>query len=135
MTLTEKQIAELWGEEGPYSEARYIVEHRILDDSVSIIFLRVEVNINPFTFKIIKKNRKEFIDDKMVQELLNNAECLGFKDGYLSTAFQGKFLVDDDSEVIKEAKKITEEVKRAVIRMHKYVIKLIDKPAFTIRIR
>jgi len=135
MNLTEKQIAELWGEEGPYSEARYIVEHRILDDSVSRIFLRVEVNINPFTFKIIKKNRKEFINDNMVQELLNNAEYLGFKDGYLSIAFQGKFLVDDDSEVIKEAKNIIEEVKKAVIRMHKYVIKLIDKPAFTIRIR
>ncbi len=71
----------------------------------------------------------------MVQELLNNAEYLGLKDGYLSTAFQGKFLVDDDSEVIKEAKKIIEEVKQAVIRMHKYVIKIIDKPAFTIRIR
>jgi hypothetical protein len=135
MNLTEKQIAELWGEEGPYSEARYIIEHRILDDSVSRIFLRVEVNINPFTFKIIKKKRKEFIEDKMVQELLNNAEYLGFKDGYLSTAFQGKFLVDDDSEVIKEAKKIIEEVKTAVIRMHKYVIKIIDKPAFTIRIK
>jgi len=135
MNLTEKQRAELWGEEGPYSEARYIIEHRILDDSVSRIFLRVEVNINPFTFKIIKKNRKEFIDDKMVQELLNNAEYLGFKDGYLATAFQGKFLVDDDSEVINEAKKIIEEVKQAVIRMHKYVIKIIDKPAFTIRIK
>jgi len=135
MNLTGKQIAELWGEEGPYSEARYIIEHRILDDSVSRIFLRVEVNINPFTFKNIKKNRKEFIDDRMVQELLNNAEYLGLKDGYLSTAFQGKFLVDDDSEVINEAKKIIEEVKQAVIRMHKYVIKIIDKPAFTIRIR
>jgi hypothetical protein len=135
MNLTEKQIAELWGEEGPYSEARYIIEHRILDDSVTRIVLRVEVNINPFTFKIIKKNRKEFINDNTVQELLNNAEYLGFKDGYLSTVFQGKFLVDDDSEVIGEAKKIIEEVKQAVIRMHKYVIKIIAKPAFTIKIK
>jgi hypothetical protein len=98
-------------------------------------FLRVEVNINPFTFKVIKKNKKEFIDDKMVQELLNNAKYLDFKNGYLFTVFQGKFLVDDDSEVIKEAKKIIEEVKQAVIRMHKYVIKIIDRPAFTIRIK
>lgn len=135
MNLTEKQIAELWGEEGPYSETRCIIEHRILDDSVSRIFLRVEVNINPFTFKIIKKNRKEFINDKMVQELLNNAEYLGFDHGYLSTAFQGKFLADDDSEVIKEAKKIIQEVKQAIIRMHKYIIEIINKPAFTIRIR
>jgi hypothetical protein len=38
MNLTEKQIAELWGEKSPYSEARYIIEHRILDDSVSRVF-------------------------------------------------------------------------------------------------
>ena len=135
MNLTAKQIAELWGESGPYSEARCLIEHRILDDSVSRIFLRVEVNINPFTYRIIKKNRKEFVDDKIVQELLNNAEYLGFKNGYLSTSFQGKFLVDDDEMVIKEAREILNETKQALIRMHKYIIKMIDKPAFTIRIK
>lgn len=135
MKLTEKQIVELWGEEGPYSEARFIIEHRILDDSVSRIFLRVEVNINPFTFKIIKKYRKKFINDDMVQKLLNHSHYLGFKDGYIAIPFEGKFLVEDDGEIIKEARQILEETKQAVIRMHKYVIKIIDKPAFTIRIR
>jgi hypothetical protein len=134
MKLTEKQIAELWGEDGPYSEARFIIEHRILDDSVSRIFLRVEVNINPFTFKIIKKYRKEFINDEMVQKLLNHSHYLGFKDGYIAIPFEGKFLAEDDGEIIKEARQILEETKQAVIRMHKYVIKIIDKPAFTIRI-
>jgi hypothetical protein len=39
MNLTIKQITELWGEDGPYSEARLIIEHRILDDSISRTFL------------------------------------------------------------------------------------------------
>ncbi len=135
MDLTDKQTAELWGEDGPYSEARFIIEHRILDDSVSRIFLRVEVNVNPFTYKIIKKHRKEFINDEMVQKLLDNSKYLGFKDGYLAIPFEGKFLTDDDREVVEEARKILKETKRAVIRMHEYVMKIIDKPAFTIKIR
>lgn len=47
MKLTKKDTDKLWGEEGPYSEARLIVETRILDDRVSRIFLVVEVSINP----------------------------------------------------------------------------------------
>lgn len=135
MDLTEKQIAELWGEEGPYSEARFTIEHRILDDSVSRIFLRVEANINPFTYRIIKKHRKEFSNDKMIQEILDNSRFMGFKNGYLVIPFEGKFLTENDNDVIKEAIRIVEETKQAVIRMHKYVIKLIDKPAITIQIR
>jgi hypothetical protein len=135
MDLTVKQTAELWGEDGPYSEARYLIEHRILDDSVSRIFLRVEVNINPFTYKIIKKNRKKFINDEMIQKILDNSRYLGFKNGYIAVPFESKFMADNDVVVIKEAKKILEETKKAVIRMHKYVIKMIDKPAFTIIIK
>ena len=134
MDLTFKQSAELWGEDGPYSEARYLIEHRILDDSVSRIFLRVEVNINPFTYKIVKKNRKDFINDEMVQNILDHSTYLGFKDGYIAIPFESKFMVDDDGVVIEEAGKILEETKQAVIRMHKYVMKIIDKPAFTIKI-
>lgn len=134
MDLTAKQIAELWGEDGPYSEARYLIEHRILDDSVSRIFLRVEVNINPFTYKIVKKNRKEFVDDEMVQKILDNSRYLGFKNGYIAVSFEAKFMVDDDAVVVKEARVILEETKRAVIRMHKYVMRTINKPAFTIKI-
>jgi len=135
MDLTAKQAAELWGEDGPYSEARYLIEHRILDDSVSRIFLRVEVNINPFTYKIVKKNKKEFINDEMVQKILDNSRYLGFKNGYIAVPFEAKFMVDDDAVVVKEARVILEETKQAVIRMHKYVIKTINKPAFTMRIK
>lgn len=135
MDLTAKQTAELWGEDGPYSEARYLIEHRILDDSVSRIFLRVEVNINPFTYKIVKKNRKEFINDEMVQKILDNSRYLGFKNGYIAVPFEAKFMVDDDTIVIKEAREILEETKKAVIRMHKYVMKMMNKPAFIMRIK
>jgi len=135
MNLSDKQIAELWGEEGPYSEARFIIEHRILDDSVSRIALRVEININPFTYKTIKKHRKDFLDDKVVQEILDNSTYLNFEEGYLYVPFSGKFSVDNDREIMKMARKITKETKQAVIRMHKYVIKMISKPSFTIRVR
>jgi hypothetical protein len=135
MDLTAKQIAELWGEDGPYSEARYLIEHRILDDSVSRIFLRVEVNINPFTYKIVKKNRKEFINDEMIQKILDNSRYLGFKNGYIAVPFEAKFMADDDAMATKEAKEILEETKKAVIRMHKYVMKMMNKPAFIMRIK
>lgn len=135
MNLTDKQIAELWGEEGPYSEARITIEHRILDDSVSRIFLRVEANINPFTYKIIKKHRKEFSDDEMIQAILDSSKFMGFKNGYLTIPFEGKFLTDNDDDVTKEASRMIEETKQAVIRIHKYVIKLIDKPAITIKVK
>lgn len=135
MDLTAKQTAELWGEDGPYSEARYLIEHRILDDSVSRIFLRVEVNINPFTYKTVKKNRKEFVNDEMVQKILDNSKCLGFKDGYLAVPFEGQFLDDNNKELAEEAMEILEETKKAVIRMHEYVMKMIEKPAFVIKIK
>ena len=135
MDLTAKQTAELWGEEGPYSEVKYLIEHRILDDAVSRVFLRVEVNINPFTYKIVKKNRKEFVNDEMVQKILDNSRYLGFENGYIAVPFEGKFLADNDGEITTKARRMLEETKGAVIRMHKYVMKVIDKPAFTIRIK
>src|SRR5258708_7863567 len=69
LKLTLKQRDQLWGENGPYSEACLILETRILDDFVSRIFINVEIHINPFTYKIIKKHRKVFIDDPLIQQL------------------------------------------------------------------
>lgn len=70
------------------------------------------MNINTFTFKIIKKNRKEFIDDEMVQKLLDNSHYLGFKDGYIAIPFEGKFLIDDDADIIKEGKKYLKKLNK-----------------------
>ncbi|MBI3290869.1 hypothetical protein HYZ76_01145, partial [Candidatus Falkowbacteria bacterium] len=56
----------LWGETGPYSEAKIVINTRILDDSVSRVMVEVEANINPTTFKIIKKNIGLFADDLVI---------------------------------------------------------------------
>ncbi len=63
MHITKKQREELWGEGGPYSQANLIIEARILDDHVSRMFLVVEADINPFTYRMIKKHRVTFKDD------------------------------------------------------------------------
>ena len=42
MKLTSGQIDMLWGETGPYSEASLKKQVRVLDDSVSRIFLEVQ---------------------------------------------------------------------------------------------
>lgn len=39
MKLTEKQREKLWGESGPYSQVNLKIENRILDDSLSRVFV------------------------------------------------------------------------------------------------
>jgi len=48
MKLTKKQRDQLWGESGPYSEAKIITETRILDDEVSRVFVVVEGSVKYF---------------------------------------------------------------------------------------
>lgn len=137
MRLTEKQKKELWGESGPYSEAKLSFEHRILDNAVTRVLVCVEVNINPFTYKLIKKNKKDFASDEMVQYFLNYAQYQGLENGYYSSPYQVKFFLDDGGEklMISEANKALVEVKTAIIRMHSYVIDLIEKPAFYYKLK
>ncbi len=135
MNLSQKQYDELWGDGGPYSEARMVIENRILDDSISRICISVEANINPFTYKIVKKNIEEFDDDELISELINNAIYQGKANGYLTTSFSMKFFErDKNNDIIKEAEKTLKETKEAIIRIHRYVLDLIDKPAFTIKL-
>lgn len=103
MKLTQKKKEELWGETGPYSEAWLVTETRILDDSVSRIFIAVEVHINPFTFKLIQQNQEQFADDPMIQQLLDHSEFRGQSYGYVSCAFLDEYT---DETVMNEAKNI-----------------------------
>ena len=79
--LTKKQKDLLWsgGGKGPYSQANLIKQIRILDDSVSRVFLVVETEINPTTFEIVNSNRHddEFKNDIVIQQLLDKAEYRG----------------------------------------------------------
>ncbi len=119
MKLTQKQRDKLWGEVGPYSEAWLIVESRILDDSVSRVFVMVEAHINPFTYELIKQNRDLFANDPMVQQLLDHSDFRGQSYGYVSSAFQDEYT---DEDVMEEAKKHLTYAKSTVIKMHKFVL-------------
>ncbi|MBU2524957.1 hypothetical protein KKG71_07225 [Patescibacteria group bacterium] len=123
MKLTQKQRDQLWGEVGPYSEAKLIVETRILDDQVSRVFIVVEVSINPLTFEIISKNSKQFADDQMIIQLIEHSEDRGQSFGYVSMAFIQEYR---DESVMKEAKKVLEYTKTTIIKMHKFVMDLLD---------
>lgn len=123
MKLTQKQRDQLWGEQGPYSEARLSIETRILDDRISRIFVVVEVSINPLTYEIIDKNIKQFADDEMITQLITHAENCGQNFGYVSMAFIAEYR---DESVMKKAQKVLEYSKSTIIKMHKFVMDLLD---------
>lgn len=120
MKLIQKQRDKLWGEDGPYSEAQIIIEERILDEVVTRIFVYVEVHINPFTFELIKKNRKLFADDIMIQQLLDHADFRGQSHGYVSCAFRNEYR---DEDVMKEAREHLDYARGTIIKMHNFVLK------------
>lgn len=134
LKLTQRQQDELWGDGGPYSEMKMSIETRILDDSVSREFIVVEVNINPFTYKIVKKNREEFYDDPIVQQLIDTAEFRGKHYGYMACACRDE-LREGDMDQEEQVHIAVKNTKDAIIRMHRFILDKINKPAFTMRIK
>lgn len=123
LELTPKHSDELWGVEGPYSEARLILESRILDDSVSRVFVVVEASINPLTYKVIKQNRHLFDDDQKIQQLLDYAEYRGQDFGYVTMGYCNEYF---GKEELKEGEKALEYTKETIIKMHKFVMDLLE---------
>ena len=119
MKLTQKQRDKLWGEDGPYSEVHLIIETRILDDREARKFVIIELNINPLSYEILKKNRKQFKDDLVIQELIDHAEYRNQSFGYVVCAFINEY---EDATVLIEAEKHVEYLKKALIRIHKFVM-------------
>ena len=122
MKLTQKERDKLWGEDGPYSQANLIIQERILDDEVSRIFLEVEVEVNPLTFEIIEKNRELFTDDPLIQQLLEYSEYWGNAFGYVTSAFSRHYVDESD---MKDAQVSLEYARATIIKMHKYVMKVL----------
>lgn len=122
MKLTQKQLDKLWGDGGPYSEARLIIETRILDNSVSRVIVRVEVSINPLTFEIIKKNIKYFEDDDLIVNLVKNAQDYGPDHGYVAEAFFEEYI---DDTVLKKGREALQYSKDTIIKMHNFVSDLL----------
>lgn len=122
MRLTKSKIDKLWGEAGPYSEVSLQIQTRILDDSVSRVFLCVRANINPLTFELVKENIDQFSDDPMILDLINHSEYWGIPDGYVSDVLIGEF---SSKETMKEAEIVRDDVERTIIKMHKFVLELL----------
>ncbi len=121
--LTKKQAEMLWtdGRGWPYSQAKLIKEVRILNESVSRIFLIVEVEINPTTFELIKKNRnyKYFKDDIAIQDLIDYADYRGPEFGYVSISFSEEYR---DEVVIMDAELALQCSQNTIIKMHKFIM-------------
>ena len=124
MNLTPKQIDKLWGETGPYSQVNLTTQTRVLDDSVSRIFLVVEAEINPLTYELIKKARAKFIDDLKIIQLLDHAEYRGQDFGYVTSAFEAEYR---NESVMREAQERVKYTIETLIKMHKFVMKLISE--------
>lgn len=122
--ITSKQRDELWGEDGPYSQAHLIVETRILDDKVTRTFVIVEADINPFTYKFIKKHRKHFSDDIAIQQLLDHAEYCGQDFGYVASAFQHELR---NARTMIVAQEHLDYTKKTLIKMHRFVMNWLDR--------
>ncbi|MDO8594082.1 MAG: hypothetical protein Q7R93_01020 [bacterium] len=116
--LTQKDYERMWGEGGPYSQVRLCEETRILDDSISRIFLVVEAEINPFTFECIQEHRKRFADDEPVTQLLDHAEYRG-EFGYVVSAGEIELRGEESKRFMRKQADMTIQT---LIRMHAFVI-------------
>jgi hypothetical protein len=116
--LTPHDYERMWGVSCPYSQVRLCEETRILDDSVSRVFLVVEAEINPFTFEYVSKHREQFMRDESVLQLLDHAEYRG-KFGYVVSAGEVEL---GHEESARFAKKQADMTIKTLIRMHEFVI-------------
>jgi len=123
MLLTKKQQDRIWGESGPYSEVKLSFCSRILDDSISRVFVDVEVAINPLTFEMIEKHREEFEEDEEITQLLDHSEYQGDAFGYVSLAFSAEHRGKKTIELANERLRQSEEM---IIRMHKWIMRYFD---------
>ena len=109
------------------------IETRILDDSVSRIFVIVESEINPFTFELVKKNKSKFKGDKIIlKSLLDNASYEGESYGYVSCMYQAELIAEKgnltgNNKAFEIANKILEAVQETIIKMHQFAMEEIKK--------
>lgn len=122
MKLTQKQRDALWGGTGPYSQTNLILQTRILDNSISRIFLVVEADINPLTYELVKKHRAQFADDPKILQLLDHTEYRGQEFGYVISAFEAEYKNDS---VMREAQERLKYTIETLIKMHEFVMGLI----------
>jgi hypothetical protein len=124
MKISDKDRDMLWGEDEPYSEAKLVLNTRILGDHVSRVMIEVEANINPTTFRIIKKNKHRFQHDPVIMQLLETAKYDGRCYGYHASAGIEEW--SDDPKVMERAQERLQYMKDAIIRMHEFVMEYFE---------
>ncbi|MCB1307422.1 MAG: hypothetical protein KDK30_04550 [Leptospiraceae bacterium] len=111
--------ATLWTEDLPYSQAYLTREIRIVGDEVSRVFYYVHADINPATFEILSRHRKE-INKDFVDDFLDQAKP--GPDGGYQWAVYGREAIDEE-----EAREFEEGLTKRITEMHKIVSQLIEK--------
>lgn len=124
MHISESDRQMLWGEDGPYSEAKLVLNTRILDDHISRVFVEVGASINPTTFRIIKKNKSHFASDPVITQLLETARYDGKHNGYLVSSGEEEW--SEDPKVMERAQERLRYTKEAIIRMHEFVMEYLE---------
>jgi len=119
MKLSKEDRNKLWGDSGPYSQVRLIIENRILDNERSRQFLIVSVNINPFTFEYIRDHINDFKQDVEVLGILEHGKYRDLSEGYECYSFMSEF---HDRGLLTVAEKRVSDTEAAVIRMHEYIM-------------
>ncbi|MDA3840773.1 MAG: hypothetical protein PF572_06855 [Patescibacteria group bacterium] len=122
MKLSNKQREQLWGEDGPYSEVNLIFENRILDDKDARNYYYIKIEINPLTFDIVEKNLDDFKDDEWVMSIYESHEEREDGNGYEAYPFRTEYIEKSD---YKKAQAALKESKKAVTKMHKYVMQVL----------
>ena len=105
-----------------------ILNTRILDDGISRVTVEIDGNINPTTFKIVKKNKKVFAKDPVIIDLLESARYEGTDWGYhVSLGYEELRTYEDGEKVMDRARNKLQILKDAIIRMHEFVLDYLDE--------
>jgi len=119
-----------WSDEGPYSQAYLKIERRILDDKLARTFLQVEAQINPYTYRLIKKHKKYFKEDLFICSIIETGRDFGLEQGFIALPFQvqisGWPSKLDEEHLFNEANKMLAETEKAIIKMHEFVIYYVE---------
>lgn len=102
-----------------YSQVNLEIEERILDNAVSRTFVYVKASINPFTYRFVKKHIKHFKNDPFVQHIMNQGKYKNFESGFESHVHGSEYISQKE---MRNARKILIETRKAVIRMHQFVM-------------
>lgn len=124
MKISDKDRDMLWGVDEPYSEAKLVLNTRIMGDHISRVMVEVEGHINPTTFRIIKKNASHFVGDPVITQLLETARYSGKFSGYLVSAGVEEW--SDDPQVMERAQERLRYMKEAMVRMHEFVMEYLE---------